>query len=306
MSCCGEQHKAIIKSGRAYLPEIEFYKRHMEKIGFSVEVNANKSKSFKSDIKVFWNIMGLDLVRNSKFVIHDYRSCSVPPLPFIKDQIKMRFNCKPDMRIFLNQYVAENFHFQDDVPKYFIDMGVDKSFLQKTDSKKIYDYIYVGDISVKRGLDRFLKHYTEHFHKSSLLCLVGLYDNSIYKEYSKFNNIIFFGKVDYSQIPKILNQSHIGLNLLPNIQPYSHQTSTKLLEYISLDLKIVSRRTKYSEKIMKQSNSKFYMFDSISDLNENDINRFEFITKKTGVVLDWDTILSRSGVFEIIRGIFEK
>jgi hypothetical protein len=46
--------------------------------------------------------------------------------------------------------------------------------------------------------------------------------------------------VPHADVPHQLRRARFGLNLVSNIEPYSQQTSTKLLEYCAVGLPVVS------------------------------------------------------------------
>lgn len=102
---------------------------------------------------ILWYFMGFYNKKIlSKLTIHDYRSLSTGSFAIIKDFLKRTLNLKPDLRVFLNEEVKENLNFNDEVPYFFINMGLPStiSTYVNLDVEPEYDFIYVGAITYER------------------------------------------------------------------------------------------------------------------------------------------------------------
>lgn len=286
----------LIDTERANLPELVIYKKELEKNGYLVDVLKEKEVNQKNLEKynIIWNFMGIDkkIYNENQFIIHDYRSASSRLFPKIRDLLKKKINIKPNLRIFLNDSLREYYSFKDNIPSLTLDMGIDlEKFKPDNEFEKYYKFCYLGDVNSKRKIDKFLKWFLKSEFKSEKLLLIGPYEEKIYIKYKKYENIIFLGKIPYELVPKYLKKSEYALNLIPNEFPFNIQTSTKLLEYISLNLKIISTKNEYSLKIMKKhKNLSFYIFENYEDITKKTLENFEF--KNINMIsYSWENIL---------------
>ena len=247
--------------------------------------------------------MGVDFTRKKDLpVIHEYASLSTGKFPKLKNEIKRVFNIKPTLRIFLNKNVKNGFGFNDKIPYIYRDMGIDESFFIKTE-KKNYDFVYVGSMSNDREIVNILEKFAQDLKTSSLL-MIGEPDKSLYESYKKFANIVFTGKLKYQDVPKIASQAEYAINYIPDRYPYNLQTSTKLLEYVAMDLKIISTDYQWVNEFEKERKMKFYRISN--DLREFDtrkIIRFNFINNNI-FDLKWKQIIEKSNIKNILNEMF--
>jgi glycosyltransferase involved in cell wall biosynthesis len=74
----------------------------------------------------------------------------------------------------------------------------------------------------------------------TLFLLVGIYPKALHlletciKENAVQENVKFFGPVDFSDVPKYISMSDVGIVPLPNIPTWRHQQPLKLLEYMAM------------------------------------------------------------------------
>jgi glycosyltransferase involved in cell wall biosynthesis len=217
----------------------------------------------------------------------------------LKNKVKKIINSKPDLRIFLNEFVKKGMGFNDQIDYIYRDMGVDDQFFHYKDSIKKYDCVYVGSISKARGIPHLLEQFKSKYKHLSLL-VIGEVPNDIYSDYSICDNIIFTGNLSYEDVPKIASQAIYGINYMPNKYPYNLQTSTKLLEYLALDLKVVTTDYFWIHHFMKEN-----QLNCIT-VNENLDNLDSFIKsqeKEPNLVNDmekfkWTNIIEQSGLTE--------
>ena len=67
----------------------------------------------------------------------------------------MQVHPRPHFRLYLNEYVREQMNIHDEIPFGYRDMGISESFFQQAgESVKEYDFIYCGNMSAHRKLDR--------------------------------------------------------------------------------------------------------------------------------------------------------
>ncbi|MDR0676288.1 MAG: hypothetical protein LBF97_04540, partial [Elusimicrobiota bacterium] len=211
------------------------------------------------------------------FLIHEYPSLSTGKLAKIKTYLKKRFNTKPNLRIFLNENVKNGFNFDDDIDFIYRDMGILKLFFEQKETKKEYDFVYIGEINFDREIDRLLKIFTEPKMKDFTILLIGKPNSKIYKKFNKYKNIHFTGAVNYSIVPLLASKAVYGINWRPNKYPHNLQTSTKFLEYCALDLKIISLHNDYSNEFAYKNGIKFYNInEKIDNFDIDKIKNFEY------------------------------
>jgi hypothetical protein len=296
----------FIHPGKAFLPEIEAYADFFTSMGFDVSMmDSDKVENNPSPIE--WHFMGAHYHRNNKeaILIHEYPSSSTPPFAQIKNLAKKAKNCKPDFRIFLNEYVRDQFAFQDNIPYGFRDMGIPDYFRKSNHPvQKEFDFIYTGDTS-NRNLYRLFECFAfGSLSQHSLLILSRDY-NQLLDKYSPFPNIRFEGPVKHSQVPEFLQKSRFAINFIPVIEPFSHQTSTKLLEYASLQIPIITTRYKWIEDFqLKYGGDYFYLESKLENLTWENVSNYAFSFPELSD-WTWRNQIERSGVLEFIHSKVE-
>lgn len=291
------------RSENAFLPEIDAYIKYFDKTNeFKAFDSAKLKNNFQfKDFDVIWEFKGFGGIKpNDRILVHDYASLSTGKFPRFKNLLKSKLNPKPDLRIFLNENVKDGFSFNDNVEYCFRDMGIDEKFLQVKNSKKEYDFVYVGSISKVRGIDKMLKKFVEK--NNGKLCLVGNVEDDIYSKYKSNKDIIFTGKVPYSEVPEIASKAVYGINFIPNKYPFNIQTSTKLLEYLALGLKIITTDYKWVRQFEEKNNCTFYKLDYNNlyfDIKA--INKYKFILNFNGEEFIWKNIIDNSQILEKIK-----
>lgn len=293
----------IIKGEKAYLPEAYAYKEFFEKNGFEVRISNICRKDERKWADIIWKIMGTDfksLKKDKKIIIHDYRSLTESK---IKDFIKRKINKKPTLRIYLNKTVKEGMRFNDNIPSVMIDMGISEQF--KAENKKTlkkYKFVYSGAISEFREVDKILEWFVMSEFKNEKFLLIGSPENVIYEKYKNNPSIEFIGKVDYNEVPKYLRQAEYAFCHIPNMYPYNSQTPTKLLEYIALDLKILSNKTYWIHNFLEKNNKeKLFLYNNFSEITETKIEKFRF--KNIDMTrFYWNNLLELSGISKFLKG----
>ena len=291
---------AIQKSKSAVLPEIEIYKQYFSEYEFIDFYDAHELSG--ENIDLLWKFMGSDFYKNDMPVIHEYASLSLPPCASMKDWIKRKLNVKPDLRVFLNQHIASRYGFSDAVPFCYRDMGVSKDFFRSSvTNSKLYDFVYVGSMSKDREIFRLLNH-LKVYKKASIL-LVGKPSDDLYNAYKQYRNIIFSGKVPYKDVPDLVLKAEYAVNYIPNKYPFNIQTSTKLLEYAAMGMKIVTTSYGWVNRFETDREMRFFhLHKDCSNLSLEELEHFSF---KTNDIRDlqWENILDNSGLREAIACI---
>ncbi|MHA6608497.1 glycosyltransferase [Photobacterium damselae] len=284
----------FVKNKNAFLPEVDAYLNFFKNNNMDAEVVGNGD--IVSVGNIVWYFMGTNLKRKKNtYVIHEYASLSVGALPKLKNKIKKLINCKPDLRVFLNEHIRDELNFNDDVPYLIRDMAVSEEF-KDLKQNKIYDYVYCGKIDNDRKLDSILEQFKQRMDKTILV--IGNVPDSYMKRFSGLNNITFVGCLPYSKVPFYLNQAKIGINIINNTYPYSIQTSTKILEYLACGLFIYTTRTSWCEEFEKKNNLKFKYIDS----DKIDFNsKFDFDYNYQPKY--WSELLNDINIVSKIKGI---
>jgi hypothetical protein len=296
----------IIHNGKANYPEIQAYKNYF---GNKYEVKDITIKELKRNKKIhntideytiLWYIMGFYPKKiKAGFVIHDYRSLSIGKFAKFKNFIKKVFNQKSNLRIFLNEYVANEFKFKDNIPFIFLDMGVpDYIFEIKKDPniEEKYDFIYVGEISKERESDKMIINFVKKYGTSKTLLLVGKYEKFIYEKFYSYHNIIFTGKIEQKEVFKLIRLSKYCLNFIPNKYPYDYQTSTKLLEYAALGKKIISTLTKANIQVAKKYKINTLFVNNFEFPEENELKKIKPNIHINAKLFSWENIIKSSGI----------
>lgn len=290
----------MLSSGKAILPEINAYKKYIT--NYQIVDNRELDIIDFNDFDLIWKFMGIDFCRKKDIpVIHEYASLSTGKCPKLKNKIKKVFNIKPKLRIFLNENVKNAFRFSDKIPYVYRDMGIDECFYIKNE-KKIYDFVYVGSISNDREIINLLEKFAKNIKTSSLL-MIGEPEKELYEKYKNFSNIIFTGKLKYQDVPQIASQAEYAINYIPDRYPYNLQTSTKLLEYVAMNLKIITTDYQWVNEFEKNRKMKFFRISAdLKKFNINELKKFKF--KNTDISdLQWKLIINNSNINNIVKQI---
>ena len=287
----------FVRTGKAFLPEIDAYVKYFNKLeGFEAYDSQLLDENYSiDDFDVIWEFKGFGGVRDvNKVIVHDYASLSTGSFPKVKNNLKKWLNPKPNLRVFLNQAVRQGFNFNDDIEFCYRDMGIDERFLSVKSEEKEYDFVYVGSICKGRGMDRFLAEFTRK--PQGKLCLIGNVEDDIYNEYKHNKDLVFTGSVPYGEVPIIASKAVYGINYIPDKYPFNIQTSTKLLEYLALGLKVITTDYQWVRDFEKLHGCSFYKMDLRRDgFDWNAINNHDYRSEFVAEEHLWETILERSG-----------
>lgn len=292
----------FLHQGKAYLPELLLYKTFFTEYAF---FDCRELPEYDwTEFDLIWQFMGVDF-RFFKVPaiprIHEYVSLSVGRGAQWKDIVKRYLNARPSLRIFLHEGIRTQYGFQDGVPYCYRDMGVHERFFHREKTAKQYDFVYVGHMGAERGFSKVLHFFSRHPEKS--LLLIGTPDEALYSSYRRYRNLIFAGRVPYEEVPPLARQAEYALNYIPNVYPYHIQTSTKLLEYVAMDLKIVTTAYAWVNAFEKRRKMKFYKIrEDFSDMDWEKLRTFPFCNTSVED-LQWHHILEHSGIRERLTAL---
>ncbi len=190
------------------------------------------------------------------FQIHEYASASIPPYAWAKDQVKHWTQPRPDYRIYQNGWVRERMGFADGVPHALRDMGVAAHFFDAplhTPAPE-FDLVYLGEMS---RLLAFIPVLQAILAAARSLLLVGEVPAQLQAQLP--HNVTCTGRVDHAQVLRHLRRARFGLNLVPNVIPFQQQTSTKVLEYCAVGLRVVSNAYPWVHYFMAEHKANFYL-----------------------------------------------
>ena len=255
----------FIRNGPTYLPEIDAYCAYIQSRGHQTRVH-NTSHSVPTSASVVWWFCGRVPLPEAHrlrgaFQIHEYASASVPPYAWAKDQFKHWFQPQPDYRIYQNGWVRERMGFADGVPHTLRDMGIAAHFFDSpsdTPSPE-FDLVYLGDMS---HLLSFIPILQAIEAAGRSLLLVGDIPAELQTHLPL--NVTCKRQVDHAQVPRHLRSARLGLNLIPNTTPFQQQTSTKVLEYCAVGLRVVSNAYPWVRYFMAQYRANFYLLSEES------------------------------------------
>lgn len=293
------------RNSKSTLPEIQAYLDYFnnEKDFQAFDSGELKGEFKNSDFDVIWEFKGIGgkLAKN-QVLIHEYASLSIGNFHSLKDNIKGKINITPDLRIFLNENVHNALKFRKRTDFCYRDMGINPIFNTKMTAINEYDFVYIGEVTKKRDIDLMLKKFVDQ--NSGTLCLIGKYDMDIYNSFKDCKNIIFTGKVPLNEVPKIASKARYAINYIPNKFPFNIQTSTKLLEYLALGLKVVTTDYQWVNEFERLHNCKFYKLTGSNDFDLKKIEQFNFVNNFNATNYYWDTIINKSKVANKIRNIY--
>jgi glycosyltransferase involved in cell wall biosynthesis len=297
----------FVHNKKAFLPEteLEACTQFFGQYGINC-VLATKKEAELLPRQVEWFFMGVDHSprRPGIIKIHEYSSSSLPPLRRWKDRIKRYYNTQPDFRLFLNEYVQEQFNFRDGVPVGFRDMGITQGLLQGAQQvvDKEYDFIYCGsvtkDIRFDRILDRFLPGAPMAGHT---ILILSMNFQHLAEKYGGYRNIVFKGPVGHEEVGQYLRKARFAINYKPDIEPHNHQTVTKLLEYAACRIPIITSDLAWVRSFGKQYGGRFfYLAPDFSNFTMEGVQQFSFQFPDLSS-WTWEQQLRGSGVLEFLR-----
>lgn len=292
------------RTQKAYLPEIDVYKSVFKKFGF--ETMESFGDEVNSNTDIVWQFMGFAKPFKNKVNIHEYVSLSTGRFPYLKNKVKKHLASLPNGRLFLNEFVKNEFAFSDDISHLCRDMGVDKRFfnLTKNQGRKQYEFIYAGSICKARQIDKLCRAFVSKL-PGRKLSLIGEPELEIYKEFSGNPCIEFLGYVPYKELPGLYKDAGYGVNYCPPVYPYHYQTSTKVLEYYAAGLKVISSDNQWIREFnSKRKGHCYYLKKDLSNMKEDCIESFSYHNPDVSD-LEWEIMLHRIGIEKWLKKIVE-
>lgn len=303
----------FISPGHQNLPELTAYLDYClqhDIEAYSVSYTFDFSQERRRIVK--WYFMGipplLPIKDKKNIIVYEYLSLSTGKISNIKDVIKRLYSLKADLCIYLNDTVKTKLSFPFNVKNIaYRDMGVSELFLHyiNKDEKK-YDFVYCGALDEEREIDSLLNNFVNGKLRNYTILIIGEKKDYL-NSFSDFDNITFIGKVPYSEVPGYLSLARCAINFIPNKRPYNIQTSTKLLEYISLKMPVLSTKYAWVSDFQHKYNAPILFFDETLSTKAID----QFLNGTVHIYPDmsefsWEAIISNSRVFDTILEKFNR
>jgi glycosyltransferase involved in cell wall biosynthesis len=257
----------FVHGGTAYLPELAAYTEHLQTLGHSSQIHRTAS-TVPNDAQVVWWICGTIDHRqaqrlNKSLHIHEYASASVGRLPWLKDRIKQWTHPRPDHRIFQSEWLRQRMGLTDQVPYSLRDMGVPEHFFTiQAHGPAEFDLVYLGAMSRLLAFGPTLHAIDQ---AGLRLLLIGEVPTELQAQLQALRHVCCTGRIPHSEVPAQLLRAHAGLNLMPPVLPLTEQTSTKLLEYLSLGMPVISNDYPWARRMAQQHDSRIQL---VTDLEQ--------------------------------------
>ena len=278
----------VLDNSKSFLPEKLAYKNYLEKKNHKVIISKQINDLVLCDYIIMFAGFFVFRPKTKAKISHDYASLSTPPFAKIKDFMKAKLSFKPYYRIFNSNFIKKRLNFNDDIPYLIRTAGVDKKFFLKKNSriKKTNGIVYAGSVLTRPGLDWYLQQLCK---LKTTITVAGEVNSKFIEKFKKFKNIKFVGLLNQSNLIKLYRQSTYGLNFIPDIFPWNHQCSLKLLEYCSSNLKILTTDYQFIKNFENKNSTRFLRTDN---LNENKLSNFNFFTPNVKKY-EWQNLLRK-------------
>lgn len=153
-------------------------------------------------------------------------------------------------------------------PNVGCSIAVDKTVLA---GRKIF--VYIGNMGVAQGMDIFVELIQALRHRADIgFLFVGRGSEFAKLEAEKasreLNNVLFFGEIDSSEIPGLLQQCHVGLVAL-HPDHKTHNIPGKFVSYVQYGLPVLARvngGTDLERLIEDEEVGKVYAGSSVDEL----------------------------------------
>jgi glycosyltransferase involved in cell wall biosynthesis len=298
---------AFIHPHKAFLPEIQAYIAFFQSLGIQANsIYPNQVDAFRPDIA--WHFMGSHFkkMNSSELIFHEYASASVPPARGIKDKMKFLLNVKPDFRLFLNEFVKNQYGFRDNIPFGFRDMGINEEIFRPDPEKKYkkYDFVFSGSMSRSSNMHKLLDQFAEGRMKNKNMLILSTAYEEIRRKYNAYQNIMFKGPLTQQEVADHLRQSSFAINYAPLSEPYLHQTSTKMLEYLACGVPVISVDSPWLRSFQSNRGGHYFILSNdFSNFIWEEINQFDF-TFPDMKDLNWKNQIMKSGVIDFLKNKF--
>lgn len=230
--------------------------------------------------------------------LHDYASLSTPPRPRLKDAVKRFGQAPPLLRSFLSPYVRDQLGFADGRPHVLRDMGVPDSFYPISPAPAVeHDIGYAGSLTAARGLVGPLRSLAGAGFR---LLLVGDPDPELRAALTAYPQVTFTGRLAQEDVPAALRTCAHGLNYVPDVAPFHGQTSTKVLEYSALGLRVLTNDYRWVRQFQAEHDAVFAVLDPARPLTPDALAALP-LRGADPEPFRWSAVLEGSGLRERVQ-----
>lgn len=289
----------ILRPATAFLPEADAYEQVLASAGMTVVTHpADTPDVSAGDFDVVYRFAGfLRSLGVDTPEIHEYSSGSTGHVPRIKNLAKSLLSNRPAGRVFTEPFVRRQFHFARRAPSIFREIGVNPAFLLTRDSvNKDIDVVYVGSISGRAGVASTLIGLANRGFK---VAVAGYADAAVQSDFLR-NGIEFAGRLTPDKIPRFIARSTHGLNLMPNVYPLIHQTSSKVQEYLAAGLTVISNDYPWIRDHSRSLGYRYINLDDVLGNSQPKLPSYEPISSGVIREMSWDQVLDRAGFVDFV------
>jgi hypothetical protein len=295
----------ILRPVTSFLPEADAYEQALSSAGMTVVTRpADAPDVSAGDFDVVYRFAGfLRSLGVDTPEIHEYSSGSTGRVPRIKNLAKSLLSNRPAGRVFTEAFVHRQFHFVRRAPSIFRDIGVSQAFLLARDSvDKDIDVVYVGSISGRAGVASTLCDLASRGFK---VAVAGDADATVQSEFSR-NGIEFVRRLTPDEIPRFIARSTHGLNLMPNVYPLIHQTSSKVQEYLAAGLTVISNDYPWIRDHSRSLGFGYINLDDVLGNPQPKLSTYEPVASDVIRGLSWNHVLDRAGFVDFVARCGQK
>jgi len=259
------------------MPETFAYDMYFQSLnGFEPVVVSSYELALRTSAQVVIVPYGLVPIwsRRPLVLIADIPSRSTGRFRRLKDILKIALNHNPDLALFLNPYVEASKIAGRANLKLYRGMGFRSDLVLPRGESIEIEAIYSGSLH-RPGVLAELNLLQE---KGLNVSVVGEA-----KRNDAHPKIEFLGRRTIEETYSLYSKASIGLNIIPNIEPYNYQDSTKLIEYCATGLRVVTSVYPWALDFEQKSNARFFRIDQSATARE--MRDFDYVVPN---VQDWE------------------
>lgn len=289
----------ILRPERSFLPEVDAYANAFSQAGIESVIRPEDGEDLLlEEFDVVYRFAGFlrPLAGNSR-EIHEYSSGSTGHLPRLKDLAKSTFSAPPAGRVFTEAFVRRQFHFRHKAPEIFREIGLSPTFLEVRGSvEKTTDVVYVGSIHGRSGVADTLIRLAQ---KGLTVAVAGNADELTQRNFLS-SGIEYAGRLAPDEIPSFIARAHFGLNVMPNVYPLVHQTSSKVQEYLAAGLTVISNDYPWIRDHSRALGYRYINLDDVLGNSQSKLPTYEPVSSAVMQGRSWGHVLDRAGFVDFV------
>lgn len=282
----------IVTTGRSFSPDALAYREFFLSRGHSCSILWSGESLEGFDVAILFNGINPFWRKYPPVVVAEYQSLSTGRGRRLKDLLKRAVNKRGDLYVFLNEYVRRGSFHPSTARHILRPMGFSSPRDPVPLGEREFDIVYAG--SNRPGLVAVFRHLAELGLK---LLAVGNFPTL------SIPNVDVISSVSAPDVPQYLDRAKVGLNFVPLRQPYIFQDSTKVIEYASRGLGILSNPYPWIDEFMAQSGGTYLSLRNAEDADT--IRTFDYRVPEVSN-REWTTLLSRSALIDELELLFHR